>query len=91
MDKNLIIKYDIEGEFHENYFYEIATNPQIEQELQLNFQEKIKKEIIKAKIAFSVLKLNYKCMKFFLAKSSSSDSLYSGSSTQQSTGQTAAH
>ena len=23
MDKNLIIKYDIEGEFHENYFYEI--------------------------------------------------------------------
>ena len=24
MDKNLIIKYDIEGEFHENYFYEIS-------------------------------------------------------------------
>jgi hypothetical protein len=23
MDKNLIIKYDIEGEFDENYFYEI--------------------------------------------------------------------
>ena len=24
MDKNLIIKYDIEGEFHERYFYEIS-------------------------------------------------------------------
>jgi hypothetical protein len=26
MDKNLIIKYDIEGEFHENYFYEISLD-----------------------------------------------------------------
>ena len=24
MDKNILIKYDIEGEFHENYFYEIV-------------------------------------------------------------------
>ena len=23
MDKNILIKYDIEGEFHERYFYEI--------------------------------------------------------------------
>lgn len=26
MDKNLIIKYDIEGEFHEKYFYEISLD-----------------------------------------------------------------
>jgi hypothetical protein len=26
MDKNLIIKYDIEGEFYENYFYEISLD-----------------------------------------------------------------
>ena len=26
MDKNLIIKYDIEGEFYENYFYEILLD-----------------------------------------------------------------
>ena len=24
MDKNILIKYDIEGEFHERYFYEIS-------------------------------------------------------------------
>ena len=26
MDKNILIKYDIEGEFHENYSYEILVD-----------------------------------------------------------------